>query len=112
MLYDGARAHIAKSSQTLIKAYFTDLKNVPYSCDFNSIERVWSVAKSNFHKRMVLQQRPLDREAFIQMVQDSLDSIDEKTFEGLFISNRSYIRSILEVQVDYDRARQNENLEE
>ena len=50
LIYDGASAHIASTARMKLSQHFKPLKMPPYSCDFNSIEAVWSVAKSNFAK--------------------------------------------------------------
>ena len=37
----------------LMKEHFIPIQIPPHSCDFNSIERVWSVAKSYFEKLLL-----------------------------------------------------------
>ena len=54
MLYDGARAHTARVSMKLMQDLFEPLQIPVYSCEFNSIEKVWSVAKAYFNKRVLL----------------------------------------------------------
>ena len=36
----------------------------PYSCEFNSIEAVWAVAKSNFAKLCMINTQPMTRTRF------------------------------------------------
>ena len=53
VLYDGHTAHGAKINKAELSRAFIPIKIPPHSCDFNSIERVWSVAKS-IYKKMLL----------------------------------------------------------
>jgi hypothetical protein len=50
LFFDGLKSHTSKISMPTVLQYFRPLKNVPYSCAFNAIEAVWSVAKNNFVK--------------------------------------------------------------
>ena len=46
LFYDGSTAHTAGKSQIEIDKDFIGIHIPSHSCDFNSIERVWSVAKA------------------------------------------------------------------
>lgn len=58
-LFDGAPPHLTKKSMTLVKSLFVPLRNIPHSCDFNSIESLWSTAKNAFHKLLLLNDKPI-----------------------------------------------------
>lgn len=53
LLYDGHTAHSTKKNLTIMERYFIPINIPPHSCDFNSIERVWSCAKCIFKKMLM-----------------------------------------------------------
>ena len=99
LLYDGHRSHTGQAIQSLISQYFTDLRNVPYSCEFNAIETVWSVAKHYFAKRLLLRREHINRADFEALVWKALMDVNRQTYRGLFVANRTYIRSVLKTAV-------------
>lgn len=52
LVHDGARAHYANISKALIETNFHRLAMPPYSCQFNSIERLWAHIKLRFKWEM------------------------------------------------------------
>ena len=64
LVYDGASAHTASASQTALREHFKGLRTPPYSSEFNSIEHVWSAAKSNFVKLCLVNDQPMTRTRF------------------------------------------------
>ena len=52
-LFDGHRSHTTKENVVLMNKFFIPIKIPPHSCDFNSIERVWSCAKCVFKKMLM-----------------------------------------------------------
>ena len=48
LIMDNASAHTAKLNKELLKQYFIPAYLPPHSSSFNSVERIWSVAKRNF----------------------------------------------------------------
>ena len=48
LFFDGHRSHTTKLTIAYANRFFIPFKSVPHSSNFNSIETVWSVAKSNF----------------------------------------------------------------
>ena len=64
LLYDGASAHTAAQSQAALRQHFKGLRTPPYSSEFNSIEHVWSAAKSNFVKLCLVNDQPMTQTRF------------------------------------------------
>ena len=64
LCYDGASAHTAAQSQQKLSQHFKGLRTPPYSSEFNSIEHVWSAAKSNFVKLCLVNVQPMTRTRF------------------------------------------------
>ena len=54
LFFDGHPSHTTKKSLALANRLFEPLRNVPHSCNFNSIEKLWSVAKNNLMKILLL----------------------------------------------------------
>ena len=61
-----------------------------------AIEKVWSVAKCHFNKRMLSVREELDANAFHNLVLESLTQIPAATIARLTYSNRAYIASLLQ----------------
>ena len=95
LIYDGAPAHRSAVSRAFLAKDFTDFLNVPYSCNFNAIEKVWYVSKRLMLKKMLLIPN-IDRNKFMEIVWDCLHDIPHETIRGLLRSNRLYIRKYLE----------------
>ena len=64
LLYDGASAHTSRVSQQKLRDHFKGLQPPPHSCEFNSIEAVWAIAKRNFAKLLLINDQPLTRSRF------------------------------------------------
>ena len=68
---------------------------MPHSCNFNSIEKLWSVAKNNLMKLLLLRSEPIDEPEFAEIVRRSLEIIPPQTVTALVNSNRAYIEAVL-----------------
>lgn len=94
----------------IVNSLFYPLKNTAHTCDFNSIvsllfilahfviglqETLWSVAKHNMDKLLMLQTTPLTKETFHELVNLSISMIPQKTLIGIIDSNRWYIAKML-----------------
>ena len=95
LVYDGHPAHRSHQSRAVIAKYFTDFLNVPYSCNFNAIEKVWFVAKRQMLKKLLLIP-DIDKNKFMDIVWNCLHDIPPQTIRGLLRSNLAYIRKYLE----------------
>ena len=65
---------------------------------FSAIEHVWSVAKSNFKRHMLLrkmQQTDLTLKQFRDMVKLSVEEIADSSIRNIISSNKSYIKAFL-----------------
>ena len=54
LFYDGLKSHGTATSLNLANALYTPFQNVAHSCDFNSIETLWSHAKRNLSTLLLL----------------------------------------------------------
>ena len=64
----------------------------------SAIEHVWSVAKNNFKRHMLLrkmQQTDLTLKQFRDMVKLSLEEIADSSIRNIILSNKSYIKAFL-----------------
>ncbi len=95
LFFDGLKSHTSKKSMPTVLRYFRPLKNVPYSCAFNTIEAVWSVTKNNFVKLTMQLNHWYDDEEFYSLVRRSCTMIPRATIKNLMRSNHAYIRSVL-----------------
>ena len=67
----------------------------PYSCEFNSIETYWAVAKRAFKKANLVHRFTIKtREEFLNSVRNSLQ-ISTKIHHNLCNANRDYLHKIL-----------------
>ena len=53
LFIDSHPAHVCAESMHELEKNFYCLTNIPYTCELNSIETLWSVAKCNFAKKMI-----------------------------------------------------------
>ena len=90
LLYDQHRAHTSHLARPVIDQYFVGMKQVPYSCGFNSIEKIWFVAKRMLLKRLILFP-DLTQESFEAEVLKICKGIPDETVRGLLSSNHAYL---------------------
>ena len=114
LVYDGASAHTARASTTMINDLFTPLKNIAHSCGFNctyyfsepipltpvcvcaAIEHLWSASKSHYKKLLLLNiEKNLDRAEHVELVTQALALVPPESIPGLINSNRRYLRARL-----------------
>lgn len=74
---------------------FEPLQVPCYSCEFNSIEKVWSVAKCYYKKRTLAIQEEMNNDAFKKLVIESFQQITNTKMANLIKSNRKYITDVL-----------------
>ena len=96
LLYDGASAHTASRSQHKLSLHFKGLQMPPYSCEFNSIETIWAVAKANFAKLCLVNAQPMTRSRFEQLVLQSLTMISPTKVNNIYTHNRKHIAKMLQ----------------
>ena len=92
LLYDGHPAHRNPGAVEVASLYFRPLQQCGYSCCFNAVEAVWGLAKQNFMKRMLLNKGVIEKEFFMELVFDSLNSISAAVHKRLLLSNHAFIR--------------------
>lgn len=64
LLYDGHSAHGTPLTQAYVGQFFKPLPQPPYSCQFNSVERLFSLAKRNLCKLMAQEPTADSQEEF------------------------------------------------
>lgn len=92
---DNARAHKAKANTLLFTRHFVPVFNVPHSCQFNSIEHVWSVAKHNFAILSLQHHQEMDEPEFDAMALRACKKIPRNTIQNLVNSNRAHLEKFL-----------------
>ena len=95
LLYDGHPAHVSADCLSLAREFFEPLQIPGYSCEFNSIEKVWGLAKAVYNKRVLLKAAVADRKELKANVLAVFDSIPQATMDNLVNANRAYIEGVL-----------------
>ena len=62
------------------------------------VETLWSVAKANFDKFLLLETEPLTEARFHHLVNRSIQVITKRTLNGIINSNRRFIARLLKEQ--------------
>ena len=77
---------------------FVPLKIPVYSCEFNSIEKVWSFAKTQWKKQMLMDRTKdiVSKEQLSAQVQSLLNNLDKSKVQNLFGANRAYLYATLQ----------------
>ena len=99
-LYDGATAHTSPVVVNAIAEFFIPVQIPSYSCEFNSIEKLWSVAKSYYVKRLlqIFQvEGCISEMRFRELVEESFSQIPRDKLVRLHGANRKYIAEMLAV---------------
>ena len=113
-LFDGHPAHRTDQSLKEVRQLFHPVMNVPYTCELNSIETYWSVAKSNFGKLMLMHKGdPITKEQFEAAVVKAITMIPNATVLKIIHANRRYLRELIKraanMQVEEEDADDNDN---
>ena len=77
---------------------FVPLKIPVYSCEFNSIEKVWSFAKTQWKKQMLMDRTKdiVSKEQLSAQVQSLFNNLDKGKVQNLFGANRAYLYATLQ----------------
>jgi hypothetical protein len=103
LLYDAHRAHTSLDARALIPKLFNPLPIPTYSCEFNSIEKVWSFAKVQWKKQMLASKVDIkSMEQLVQRVTALFNDLDKKALHDLFYANRAYLLKTLNEADLYD----------
>ena len=105
LFVDGHAAHLTPESKKAIEAGFHCVKNVPYTCELNSIETYWSVAKAAFAKLMLAPRAaPLTREGFEAAVWQALASVSAGKLKKILTANRRYVKELIQKAAKQEEA--------
>lgn len=97
LLFDGHKAHTATDSMLYVEKHFKPLLGVRYSCEFNSIETLWSNFKLRFHKAMARRNFQLfKREELVDLVEDIYRTCPRALMVSICRANLDFIRKYLE----------------
>ena len=95
LVCDNHGAHIAKANKEFIEREFYPLYMPAHSSPFNSIERVWAVAKNNFAQLSLHNYEELKYEEFVNMVLQSCTMISQNVIKNLCNANRAHVLKFL-----------------
>lgn len=94
VVLDNAGAHRGEEIRAFAAAYGLHFfKMPPYSCQLNSIERVWAELKRNFYRDWAQVRGAVDQERFAALIKAACDGVHVS--ERVVLSNRDYLRSLL-----------------
>ena len=95
IILDNASGHTAKKSKDLLRTHFYPVFMPAHSSPFNSIERVWSVAKHNFQVLSLQNHDDMNKQDFDAMVVKACSMISHKAANNICRSNRAEIHKFL-----------------
>ena len=105
LLFDGHPAHKTKETMRVVASMFHPVLNVPYSCEMNSIESFWSVAKSNFNKLMLMRKdEPLTKQDFLDKVTKALTMVPSAVTAKILTANRRELRRLIKRAAEQEEA--------
>ena len=67
-----------------------------YSCQFNSIEHLWSVLKANIKKLLFSHPEEVDEATWRDMICAAWFQIEPRVFAAMAESNRQYVSDLLD----------------
>ena len=88
IVVDNHSVHISCIEE--LSKYFKVLRLPTYSCEFNSIETIWGLAKQRLKKIMLMQTEEVSKTYFNDLVRQAL-AIDKSVVGSVIKSNRSHI---------------------
>lgn len=105
LLFDGHPAHKTPETMRVVASMFHPVLNVPYSCELNSIESFWSVAKSNFNKLMLMRKNePLSKRDFEAKVTKALTVVPSAVTAKILTANRRELRQLIRRAAEQEEA--------
>ena len=96
LLYDGHPAHTGQESMRLCERLFWPLKNVAYSSELNSIESLWSLVKNNLKKLLLMQDAPLTKPRFEQLVRQAIELVTPRQHSNILRANHACLTELLQ----------------
>ena len=92
LVIDNHSAHHSKLIDNLLRDHFTVTYLPTYSCQFNSIETLWSVIKKQFRKQVGIRVRQITQQCHLnQLVLDVAVRIPQRLVNNICRANRSYL---------------------
>ena len=88
LVIDNASAHLGPDAKEFISKHFVPFNVPAYSCQFNSIEHLWSVLKANIKKLLFSYPEHIDEQTWRDMIYAAWFQIEPSVFEAMVGSNR------------------------
>jgi hypothetical protein len=96
LVIDGHRAHLTVINRELMDRHFTVKVMTPSSCEFNSIEWLWSLVKRKFRSKMARLVGTIhSQEELEHAVEDTLHEIEDSTIQSFATANREFLLKYL-----------------
>jgi transposase len=96
LVHDNHKAHWAIMSRPIIERNFIRLPLPAYSCQFNSIERLWSNIKHRFRYSMAAESLSVSsRDHLVNLVMRTAVATEPEVIEKMITSNRAYLLRVL-----------------
>ena len=97
LVIDGHRAHLTVINRELMERHFTVMQMTPSSCEFNSIEWLWSLIKRKFRSKMARLVGTIhSQEDLEHAVEDTLHEIEDSTIQSFATANREFLLKYLD----------------
>ena len=91
-MFDNHAAHLVPENEQFINDHFEPLRQPAYSCEFNSIETLWSVIKSDFRKHNCSRNLIFEDEDWLKyFVEEVCQDVPIEKVRRLELANRSYL---------------------
>lgn len=95
LVLDGHSAHFTPENRVLLNQYFVPLRMPAHSCQFNSVETLFAVAKTNLRRLIALEDDQMTQDRFESLVKLSIGMVDNAAMQGIIRSNRRDLSSYL-----------------